>query len=559
VVDGSKISVWKVSESPWRGYALNDDPDTVKANLQFLTEAVKAVNANEQMSTKVKDAQRENEKKGAAAGTSASQTDTAKAPDGKTDIIQRDKSSVEKDTAKLAGGVGFSQSLPLSPDGKGVRAIGDFVKGAPIEHPGKGTGGDINSIPMPTGDGYDAMKDMFAAVSKVTGFPLNPLLTTAAVESGFRAGAMPPIDPNTGKRASGAVGLFQFIPTTWNMMMSKYAAKYGIAPGTPPTDPRANALLGAEFLKENMAQLLSRLKKPISSTDLYLAHFLGAGGAAQFLQGSPDDVAATGPGMEKPAKANPTIFYDKSGKPRTYAEIYKLFTDRLNAQTKKFGLSDSGSIAPPSKGDTPPAVTGDATSGGAAATGAPTPKSLATPDKPATTAVAPTAPVDKATTGATALVNSSNAGGTATGSSSSSGYGASVAAAAAPASTPAAPEVPAPAAQQLPAPLRAPPANYPGFQSRLQPSPDEIAAQHAATAAATGGDIKSISVTLSQSLDIQTQSLAQLQLMARLMGKLGPTTTGAAGQASNDASSSAPAPEPTKPAPRAPVSMARKN
>lgn len=572
VVEGSKISVWKVAESPWQGYALNDDPETVKANLQFLTEAVKAVKANEQMSTKVKDAQRANEIKGAAAGTSASQTDTAKAPDGKTDIIQRDKSSVDKDTAKLAGGVGFSQSLPMTPDGKGVRAIGDFTKGTPVEHPGKGTGGDINSLPIPTGDGYDAMKDLLAAVSKMTGVPLGPITTTAAVESGFRASAMPPVNPATGKRASGAIGLFQFIPSTWNMMLAKYGAKYGIAPGTPATDPRANALMGAEFLRENMTSLGSRLKKPLTNTDLYLAHFLGAGGAAQFLNSDPSAIAADA--MPKAAAANPTIFYDtkRNNAPRTFGEIYALFSEKLNRETKKYGLSDTVTTASPAdaKKDAAAAVTGDPTTNPATASTAAagagqqggTVTSTATPSKPATTAVPAGTPTNVASTGGAALVNSSNAAGTAAGASSSSGYGASVSSARAPeatADTTAPTATAAPADAVTPAPVLRRPANFSGFQARLQPTPDEIAAQHAATAAATGGDIKSINATLSQSLDVQTQSLTQLTLMAKLLSKLNSIPV-AGGTASNDTSSTIPAvPDMPRPAPKAPISMSRRN
>jgi len=569
VVDGSKVSVWKVSDSPWKGYALNDDPATVQANLQFLTEAVKAVKANEQMSTKVKDAQRANEAKGAAMGTSASQTDTAKDPKtGKTDIIQRDKSSVEKDTAKLAGGVGFSQSLPLSPDAKGVRAIGDFTKGAPIEHPGKGTGGDINSLPQPSGDGYEGMKDMLAAVSKMTGVPLNPLITTAAVESGFRANAMPPINPATGKRASGAVGLYQFIPSTWNAMMSKYAAKYGIAPGTPPTDPRANALMGAEFIRENLTSLQGRLKKPVTSTDLYLAHFLGAGGAAQFLNSDPSAIAAEA--MPKAASANPTIFYDtkRNNAPRTFAEIYSLFTEKIDRETKKYGVSTdmTASAAPTAtdaKKNAKGEVTGDPTTNPATAStsavaggqkGAPV-TATASPNKPVATAVDPNAPKSQAATGAAALINSSTAAGTAAGASSASGYGGSVAAAtsATPAATPAAttPATPTPAAPVV----RPPVAGYQGYQPRLQPSADEIAAQHAATAAATGGDIKSIGQTLTQSLDVQTRSLSQLTLMATILSKLGSLPTGAA--ASNDTTKTPAPTDVPRPPPRAPISMAR--
>jgi hypothetical protein len=98
-------------------------------------------------------------------------------------------------------------------------------------------------------------------------------------------------------------------------------------------------------------------------------------------------------------------------------------------------------------------------------------------------------------------------------------------------------------------------AGYQGYQPRLQPSADEIAAQHAATAAATGGDIKSIGQTLTQSLDVQTRSLSQLTLMATILSKLGSLPTGAA--ASNDTTKTPAPTDVPRPPPRAPISMAR--
>ncbi len=64
--------------------------------------------------------------------------------------------------------------------------------------------------------------------------------------------------------------------------------------------------------------------------DLYLAHFLGPEGARQFLaahDANPD--AAAAPMFARAAGANRSIFYDRSGSPRSFAEIRTRFADKL--------------------------------------------------------------------------------------------------------------------------------------------------------------------------------------------------------------------------------------
>jgi hypothetical protein len=121
----------------------------------------------------------------------------------------------------------------------------------------------------------------------------------------------------------------------------KYGSKYGIAPGTPRTDPRANALMGAEFLKQNQKYLESSLGRGVSETDLYMAHFLGAGGAAQFLKaGAGASAAAVLPDA---AGSNRSIFYD-NGRPRTVSEVYALMDGKVSKFRNKYG-ADARALA----------------------------------------------------------------------------------------------------------------------------------------------------------------------------------------------------------------------
>ena len=48
-------------------------------------------------------------------------------------------------------------------------------------------------------------------------------------------------------------------------------------------DPNANALMAGAFTKGNAAALSERLGRAPSEGELYIAHFLGAGGAARLI------------------------------------------------------------------------------------------------------------------------------------------------------------------------------------------------------------------------------------------------------------------------------------
>ena len=89
----------------------------------------------------------------------------------------------------------------------------------------------------------EAIGKMLDDVAKQTGMEPNMLKTVAAIESGF--------NPTAAAGTSSAKGLFQFIDSTWKTMLSKYGGKYGLTPDTSVLDPMANALMGAEYLKEN--------------------------------------------------------------------------------------------------------------------------------------------------------------------------------------------------------------------------------------------------------------------------------------------------------------------
>lgn len=211
--------------------------------------------------------------------------------------------------------------------------------GGRVRHPGAGTGGDINELPISQGDGsWDAHKNLIVAASKMAGVDPGLMATMAAIESNFRAGVR--------ADTSSATGLYQFINGTWKEMLNRYGAKYGISPDAPRTDPRANALMGAEFIKENARRLSNVLDRPLTDTDLYAAHFMGAGGATTLLNSDPATNAATL--FPRAASSNRPIFY-QDGRPRSVAEVWGELDRRVSTRRDRYAEQArdmAGSLGP---------------------------------------------------------------------------------------------------------------------------------------------------------------------------------------------------------------------
>ncbi len=160
-----------------------------------------------------------------------------------------------------------------------------------------------------------------------TGVDSNTLKTFAAIESGF--------DPNAKASTSSASGLFQFIKSTWKAMLKKYGPKYDIDSLTSPYDPMANAIMGAEYIKEN-TKALKGVRKDVGLTDLYMAHFLGPNGAKELFSARPDEFAAAV--LPSAARANKSIFFNKDQTPKTVSEVYNLMQNRLVKKASSYGF-----------------------------------------------------------------------------------------------------------------------------------------------------------------------------------------------------------------------------
>ena len=190
--------------------------------------------------------------------------------------------------------------------------------------------------------------DAVATAARSTGVDFAYLMEKASVESGYRTDVQ--------AKTSSATGLFQFIDSTWLDMVKDHGAKHGLGAYAEMIDrrsdgravvddpiarreilelrkdPRISALLAGELAQENRRHLEGELGRPVGQTELYMAHFLGAGGATKFLKAMDQNPSQPAAGLlPEAARANRSIFYDR-GQPRTVSEIYDRFAAKFGEE-----------------------------------------------------------------------------------------------------------------------------------------------------------------------------------------------------------------------------------
>lgn len=199
--------------------------------------------------------------------------------------------------------------------------------------------------------------------SQVTGAKFSYLLATAKVESN--------LNPNAAAKTSSAGGLFQFIDRTWLgtikeagplLGYSRYAdaitrtddGRYVVSDPAMRReimalrqDPTANALMAGVFTNSNAKHLTNKLGRAPTDGELYMAHFMGATGAARLItaaENNPGAVAAHS--FSAAARANRSIFFDKSGRARNFAEVTQNLAARFDmAKSRVAGLTGAEAAA----------------------------------------------------------------------------------------------------------------------------------------------------------------------------------------------------------------------
>ncbi|MBK1669558.1 hypothetical protein CKO28_16080 [Rhodovibrio sodomensis] len=193
-----------------------------------------------------------------------------------------------------------------------------------------------------TGAGGDASAQSLSAIRRVSedDGEFGRLVRMASLESGFDARAQ--------ASTSSARGLFQFTESTWLDMVARHGDKHGLGAeartlrnGASPQekarilamrdDPEVSARMADALADDNRAVLRGRVDGPIGETELYLAHFLGAGGAARFIQAERADGGRLAAELfPRAAEANRPVFYDQ-GRARSLSEVRDFFAGKLAA------------------------------------------------------------------------------------------------------------------------------------------------------------------------------------------------------------------------------------
>ncbi len=199
-----------------------------------------------------------------------------------------------------------------------------------------------------------------ADAAERTGVDFSYLLAQARMESG--------LDPMAQARTSSASGLFQFIDQTWLSTLDRHGDALGYggmadaiemrggrARITDPAmrnsimalrfDPQASSMMAGALASDNRAALMPVLGREPDASELYMAHFLGSGGATRFLgtlANAPDTPAASI--LPAAARANRPIFYERSGAARSVADVMSLVRMRVER------AMEAGPATPPPPG-----------------------------------------------------------------------------------------------------------------------------------------------------------------------------------------------------------------
>lgn len=353
--DSAGIPVWDIDSSPWNGYYMNDEPESVNDALYSLSLKIKDKTVTESTVAN----------KGRTRGPDGEYTDEDPNQTNKPASASNSSSgasggsgneSGKKDEPGILGNlwngfksaIGIESKTPQSPStqtgGGGATGPTSISGGLPVNHPGGGSGGSINDIPQPTGTDWQSNAATIMAAANMVGVDPSLAASIAGVESGYNPTARP-WSKKEQRYLSSAAGYFQVINDTWKELMGKYGSKYGIDPNATQMDPRANALLGLEYIRENTEAIGGVVKRGVTDTDVYLGHFLGTGGAKRFLAAPQGDAAINHVGADQ-ADANKAIFYDRGGRPRTVAAVWSDF----DAKLKKHRQPDAPQIAATARG-----------------------------------------------------------------------------------------------------------------------------------------------------------------------------------------------------------------
>jgi hypothetical protein len=212
------------------------------------------------------------------------------------------------------------------------------------------------STPLGSTRAATAVTSAIRSAANATGTSFSYLLATAKIESD--------LDPSLTMKSSSASGLFQFIDQTWlgtlkqagpafgygdyaNAISRNASGHYSVADPQMRreimklrNDPTANAVMAGVLTQQNAAALSRRIGRQPTESELYIAHFFGAGGAGKLIELAANNPQANATAsFPLAAQANRSIFYDRQGNARSAAGVYSELARRFKVASDGSGAT----------------------------------------------------------------------------------------------------------------------------------------------------------------------------------------------------------------------------
>jgi hypothetical protein len=200
------------------------------------------------------------------------------------------------------------------------------------------------------------------AASQNTGVSFSYLMAQAGKESAFETEA--------GSHASSAAGLFQFTKNTWLHLIKTHGDDHGLGDLASQIqrtgrgdytvrdsktrqhildlrrDPQISSMMAGEYAKDNKTWLEKKLGRSVDSTDLYMAHFLGPGGAAKVLKAKDQNPTLTAAELlPQAAHKNPSVFYDSNHSPRSVTAVYERIHHAIERPMKQYAQLEPNGVS----------------------------------------------------------------------------------------------------------------------------------------------------------------------------------------------------------------------
>jgi hypothetical protein len=114
-------------------------------------------------------------------------------------------------------------------------------------------------------------------------------------------------------------------------------------------DPVVASAMAGVLTQSNSFNLTGKIGRRPTDAELYMAHFMGVGGAAKLISNAEDNPKASGAQLSpNAAAANRSIFYDSTGRARSVSDVYSVLTSRYasaaNSQATRSAIAAVGGM-----------------------------------------------------------------------------------------------------------------------------------------------------------------------------------------------------------------------